>query len=66
MRSRDRLSRDFLGCPIFDFCDDIGTKRTKGRCGPEADVGVFGRIFGLGGRGNYRELRVELLCCPAA
>ncbi len=24
----------------------------------------FGRIFGLDGRESYRELRLELLCCP--
>src|SRR5882757_4580326 len=27
-RSTDQLSRDFLGCSIFDFCNNIGTKRT--------------------------------------
>jgi hypothetical protein len=26
--------------------------------------GLFGRIFGLDGRESYRELRLELLCCP--
>jgi hypothetical protein len=25
---------------------------------------MFGRIFGLGGRESYRELRLEPLCCP--
>jgi hypothetical protein len=25
---------------------------------------MFGRIFGLVGRESYRELRLELLCCP--
>src|SRR4051794_22704500 len=25
---KDQLSRDFLGCSIFDFCNNIGTKRT--------------------------------------
>jgi hypothetical protein len=25
---------------------------------------MFGRIFGLDGRESYRELRLELLCCP--
>jgi hypothetical protein len=26
--------------------------------------GLFGRIFGLDGREGYRELRLELSCCP--
>jgi hypothetical protein len=30
-RSKDQLSRDFLGCSIFDFCNKIG---------PEADVSL--------------------------
>jgi len=25
---------------------------------------MFGCIFGLDGRESYRELRLELLCCP--
>jgi hypothetical protein len=25
---------------------------------------IVGRIFGLDGRESYRELRLELLCCP--
>jgi hypothetical protein len=25
---------------------------------------MFGRISGLVGRESYRELRLELLCCP--
>jgi hypothetical protein len=29
-RSKDRPSRDFWGCSIFDFCNNIGTKRTSG------------------------------------
>jgi len=24
-KPQDRLSRDFLGCSIFDFCNNIGT-----------------------------------------
>ncbi len=46
-----------------------------GQSGPAADVTqstqmtlsgrwMFGRIFGLDGRESYRELRLELLCCP--
>jgi len=27
-KPKDQLSRDFLGCSIFDFCNNIGTKRT--------------------------------------
>src|SRR5437762_614671 len=27
-KSKDQLSRDFWGCSIFDFCNNIGTKRT--------------------------------------
>jgi len=26
-KSKDRLSRDFYVCSIFDFCNNIGTKR---------------------------------------
>jgi hypothetical protein len=27
-KSKDQLSRDFWGCPIFDFCNNIGTFET--------------------------------------
>jgi hypothetical protein len=27
-KPKDRLSRDFWGCSIFDFCNNIGTSRT--------------------------------------
>jgi len=27
-KSKDRLSRDFLGCSIFDFCNNICQKQT--------------------------------------
>src|SRR5712671_3067736 len=27
-KPKDQLSRDFLGCSIFDFCNKIGTFRT--------------------------------------
>src|SRR5258705_8056478 len=27
-KPKDQLSRDFLGCSIFDFCNNIGTSRT--------------------------------------
>jgi hypothetical protein len=27
-KSKDQLSRDFLGRSIFDFCNNIGTNRT--------------------------------------
>jgi len=27
-KSKDQLSRDFLGCSIFDFCNNICHKRT--------------------------------------
>jgi hypothetical protein len=27
-KSKDQLSRDFWGCSIFDFCNNIGAKRT--------------------------------------
>src|SRR5258708_16866942 len=26
-KPKDQLSRDFLGCSIFDFCNNIGAKR---------------------------------------
>jgi hypothetical protein len=29
-KSKDQLSRDFPGRSIFDFCNNIGTKRTNG------------------------------------
>src|SRR5258708_5518596 len=28
-KPKDQLSRDFLGCSIFDFCNNIGTKWTS-------------------------------------
>jgi hypothetical protein len=28
-KSKDQLSRDFEGCSIFDFCNNIGTNRTS-------------------------------------
>ncbi len=28
-KSKDQLSRAFWGCSIFDFCNNIGTKRTS-------------------------------------
>jgi hypothetical protein len=30
-KPKDQLSRDFLGCSIFDFCNNIGQKQTLGR-----------------------------------
>src|SRR5258708_18190488 len=27
-KPKDQLSRDFLGCSMFDFCNNIGAKRT--------------------------------------
>src|SRR3982074_3320957 len=27
-KPKDQLSRDFLGCSLFDFCNNIGTFRT--------------------------------------
>ncbi len=27
-KSKDRLSRDFWGCSIFDFCNNVGTFET--------------------------------------
>jgi uncharacterized protein (DUF488 family) len=35
LKPKDQLSRDFLGCSIFDFCNKIGTKRTS-----QADYGM--------------------------
>jgi hypothetical protein len=29
-KSEDQLSRDFLGCSIFDFCNNIGPIQTSG------------------------------------
>ena len=29
-KPKDQLSRDFLGCSIFDFCNNIGAKRSFG------------------------------------
>jgi hypothetical protein len=29
-KPKDQLSRDFLGCSIFDFCNNIGQKQTSG------------------------------------
>ena len=28
-KPKDQLSRDFLGCSIFDFCNKIGTFETS-------------------------------------
>jgi hypothetical protein len=47
----------------------MAMKRTSGRSAamspddPAADVGMFGRIFGLDGPETYRELRLEPLYC---
>jgi hypothetical protein len=30
-KSKDQLSRDFPGRPIFDFCNNIGAKRPIGK-----------------------------------
>src|SRR3981189_1342433 len=30
-KPKDQLSRDFLGCSIFDFCNNICQKPTSGR-----------------------------------
>jgi hypothetical protein len=30
-KSKDQLSRDFLGRSIFDFCNNIGAKQTLGQ-----------------------------------
>ena len=38
-KPKDQLSRDFLGCSIFDFCNNIGTKRT---CRPALTMSVLG------------------------
>jgi len=32
-RYKDRLSRDFWGCSIFDFCNNIDPKRTLNTTG---------------------------------
>jgi hypothetical protein len=51
-KSKEQLARDFLGCSIFDFCNNIGTKRTSNdvrywvAIGGKADMpgkGHFGR-----------------------
>jgi hypothetical protein len=39
-KSKDRLSRDFWGCSIFDFCNNIGTKRRFARCRQCPELGV--------------------------
>jgi hypothetical protein len=44
-KSKDQLSRDFLGCSIFDFCNNIGgkadfvRKTADFRVGPLTDLG---------------------------
>jgi hypothetical protein len=38
-KPKDQLSRDFLGCSIFDFCNNIGTKRQFARCKAMSEVG---------------------------
>src|ERR1700681_1854416 len=49
-KSKDQLSRDFWGCSIFDFCNNIGTKRTSGdvrsmvAIGGKADVAQIVRF----------------------
>jgi hypothetical protein len=48
-KPKDQLSRDFLGCSIFDFCNNIGTKRTwpdvrlESAFGGKAEVEFRGR-----------------------
>src|SRR6266404_1663396 len=36
-KHKDQLSRDFLGCSIFDFCNNIGTKQTSRSSGPTSE-----------------------------
>src|SRR6266851_2842838 len=53
-------NRHFRNYPLTGHIADIArtTRMTlSGRW-------MFGRIFGLDGRESYRELRLELLCCP--
>src|ERR1700722_11079026 len=47
-KSKNQLSRDFWCCPIFDFCNSIGTKRT---CRPGLTMSVH-RGAGSTGRRN--------------
>jgi hypothetical protein len=37
-KPKDQLSRDFLGCSIFDFCNNIGTFRTSLPLGRESEM----------------------------
>jgi hypothetical protein len=37
-KPQDRLSRDFLGCSIFDFCNNIGTFRTSRNLQPTSEI----------------------------
>ena len=41
-KSKDQLWRDFLGCSIFDFCNNIGTKRTWQSCRSMSAMGKSG------------------------
>src|SRR5882762_9183738 len=36
-RSKDQLRRDFSGCSIFDFCNNIGAKRPFGKLAISAE-----------------------------
>jgi hypothetical protein len=52
-KPKDQLSRDFLGCSIFDFCNKIGTFRTsrdvrlESGMRTKADVRQRLRIYGF-------------------
>src|SRR6478672_11600142 len=45
-KAKDQLSRDFWGCSIFDFCNNIGTKR---KCVHSRLMSVVGRRTDLTG-----------------
>src|SRR6478736_1574612 len=72
-KPKDQLSRDFLGCSIFDFCNNIGTFRTWRDVRPESDFGAVRSAYdpqrtwpSLGRHAGFsrRALRVLcLLCC---
>jgi hypothetical protein len=50
-KSKDRLSRDFPGRSIFDFCNKIGTKRT---CRADLTMSVDGGRAEVGGTQSNR------------
>src|SRR5258705_265313 len=54
---KDQLSRDFLGCSIFDFCNNIGTKRTFLCSRSMSDLGLRADIEQAGAGGFFLGVR---------